>query len=80
MDETVVAIGLCWSCGVNFGFHPDTVVSIPIDPDNGLPPDLGGDPAKVIKHPVCNGCVEAANPQRQRNGVPLLKPAKESTR
>jgi hypothetical protein len=42
-------------------FDPDTVTSIPIDPDRQLPPDLGGDPDKAIRMPLCPGCVTRAS-------------------
>ena len=68
----LAAIGPCFGCKRRFAFDPDTVNSIPIDPDNGLPPDMGGDPAKAVKQPVCPDCIEAANAQRRKDGRPQV--------
>jgi hypothetical protein len=63
-DTPLVAVAPCWCCKTPFGFDPDAVTSIPIDPDRQLPPDLGGDPAKAILMPLCPGCVARASAQR----------------
>jgi hypothetical protein len=62
-DSPLVAVAPCWCCRTVFGFDPDTVISIPIDPDRQLPPDLGGDPDKAILMPLCSGCVARASEQ-----------------
>lgn len=46
--------GECWGCGLIFGFNPKRVPSI-----------IVGD----TREPICEGCVEDANPQRIANGL-----------
>ncbi len=69
-EGTVIAIGPCYACGELFGFDPDTVPAIPIDPDNGLPPDRGGDRARAVNRPICDMCLAGINPIRAANGLP----------
>jgi hypothetical protein len=72
----LIALGPCWSCGERFTFDPDTVVSILVDPDTNLPPDLGHtDPQRAIARPLCPSCVERANRQRVAAGRPAIRPA-----
>lgn len=37
----------CFMCKHPFWFDPDRVTSASIDPETGLPPDLGGDPRRA---------------------------------
>jgi hypothetical protein len=62
----VFCYGACFGCGRVFGFNPDLVPSIPINPTSGEV-----DPAGV-KEPICSVCVDVANPQRTRNGLPAI--------
>lgn len=62
----------CFACKRPFLFHPDLVPSIPIDPTNGLPADMGGDPAKVEREPICRSCVQEANANRLAAGRELI--------
>ena len=62
------AYGPCWSCGRMFTFNPDRVPSIQIDPVTQRPTDLGGDPARARREPICADCVERANAERRRDG------------
>lgn len=63
------AFGRCWSCRRVFTFDPDRVPSIPIDPATNLPSDLGGDPAAVVRQPICRDCVDLSNDRRNRDGL-----------
>jgi hypothetical protein len=76
-DSRLVGIDSCLACGKGFMFDPDTVVTVPIDPVSGLPPDMGGDPDRVVLRPVCDPCIELANPGRVRNGLPAVPPASQ---
>lgn len=52
-------IGNCFGCGTRFSFNADKVPSIPI---NGK------------REPICETCVERANPQRVANGLAPIVP------
>ncbi|MGH3783119.1 MAG: hypothetical protein ACRDRO_21475 [Pseudonocardiaceae bacterium] len=65
----MLAIGPCFSCEQPFAFDPDTIQSVPIDPVTGLPPDLGGDPARARNEPICAPCRRLANPIRVKAGL-----------
>jgi hypothetical protein len=67
----MTAIGPCYRCGRPFEFDPKTVPSVPVDPQTGLPPDLGGDAGRAVNRPVCPGCCRAVNPARRRAGLAL---------
>lgn len=75
-------IGTCFACGEPFTFNPDLVPSIPVAPGpDGRPearhPDAGG-----RREPVCQACIERANPQRIMNGldpIEILPGAYEAT-
>lgn len=69
MDSGLVAIAPCVGCARPFAFDPDTVPSVPIDPVTRLSPDLGGDPARAVRQPVCLACRLAANPARLAAGL-----------
>ena len=71
-DGQLFAFGPCWSCGRAFTFHPDLVPSLPIDPATNLPSDMGGDPDRVVRQPICQDCVDRANDKRRRDGRPLI--------
>lgn len=71
-DGHMVAFAACWSCNQPFAFGPETVPSIPIDPVTNRPPDLGGDPSRAERQPVCPGCVAEANRQRKLVGLPPI--------
>jgi hypothetical protein len=68
-----VVLGRCWSCGRPFTFNPYLVPSIPIDPETRRPPDLGGDPERAEREPLCESCVERVNVERERLGQPLVR-------
>jgi hypothetical protein len=56
----VSVVGHCVGCGRLFSFHPHKVPSIRV---NG------------IREPVCQACLEAANPERKRRGLqPIIAP------
>jgi hypothetical protein len=71
-ESRLIAFGPCWMCKHEFTFDPETVTSIPIDPVTKLPPDLGGDPTRVIKQPLCPGCIRFVNKIRGLVGQPLI--------
>lgn len=70
MTGQAFALGPCLVCGQPFTFDPETVPSVPIDPVTGLPPDLGGDPARARRQPLCPPCVTKANKERKARGLP----------
>lgn len=55
----------CYGCRQLFTYNPDLVPSIPIGPDGQPHPD--GE-----RMPICQRCVELANPRRLRNGLDLI--------
>lgn len=69
MSGFVFVLGPCFVCGQPFTFNPTLVPSVPIDPVTKRPPDLGGDPERARREPVCASCVERANVLRERNGL-----------
>jgi hypothetical protein len=68
----MAVFGPCWMCKVPFSFHPDLVTSVLIDPQTGLAPDLGGDPDRAQREPICPACCHIANDQRRQAGLELL--------
>jgi hypothetical protein len=60
----IVATGVCFLCGGTFRFDIDKVPSVPIDPANGLPPDLGGDAERAERQPICEPCITFVNARR----------------
>jgi hypothetical protein len=64
--------GLGFMCKVPFHFDADRVTSVPIDPVTGLPPDLGGDPERARREPICPSCCRLANAERKTRGLELL--------
>lgn len=74
MSGQVLAFGSCWTCKQPFWFDPDLVLSVPIDPASGLPPDLGGDPGRARREPLCPPCGENIAVARARAGRPPLPP------
>jgi hypothetical protein len=76
----MIAVGPCWACRRTFGYDPDLVPSVPIDPHNGKPPDIGshdGTPGQVrarsIRQPLCPECVATVNDERAARGLPLVE-------
>jgi hypothetical protein len=59
----VTAMGCCVVCRKLFSFNPMRVPSITV---NGT------------KEPVCAECVELANPERIKNGLPPIIPAPDA--
>lgn len=47
-------LGTCYGCKRPFSFNPDLVPSIPIE---------------GVKEPICQDCVNIANPRRRENGL-----------
>lgn len=54
MSGYAVAISPCFGCRKTFGYNPHKVPSIPI---------------KGVREPICEVCVERANPVRIENGL-----------
>lgn len=64
-EGTLLGLGTCYVCAEVFAFNPDTVPSVPIDPDTGLPPDVGRtEPANAIRRPICDVCLPVINKLR----------------
>jgi hypothetical protein len=55
----VTCYGHCCCCGRLFGFNPVRVPSLTV---NGS------------REPICQSCVDRANPIRKQNGLPLIQP------
>jgi len=72
MGGYAIAIGPCWGCKVPFAFDPDRVVSLLIDPATQTAPDLGGDPSRAQREPLCPRCCKTANVWRREAGLELL--------
>lgn len=70
VEGRMAAFAPCFMCGEPFFFDPDTVISVPIDPVSGLPPDLGGDPGRAVRRPLHPACVAAASAERVARGLP----------
>jgi len=68
-----MVMGPCIACKQVFMFNPTHVPSLLIDPTNGLPPDMGGDPAKAQREPLCHPCARRANVLRIANGKEPIK-------
>jgi hypothetical protein len=71
------ALGPCFACKQLFGFDPDTVPSVLIDPQTGKPPDVDPAPGgreRARREPLCPNCVAEINPQRAERGLPPLVP------
>jgi len=60
-----LCFGNCFGCDRLFGFNPNKVPSI-------LSPRTGQ------KEPVCQACVDKANPERAKNGLPPIVPAPDA--
>lgn len=69
----MTAYGPCFACKRPFTFNPHTVPSISIDPANGKPPDLGGNPEAAVRQPICPSCARLANEGRAARGLPLWR-------
>jgi hypothetical protein len=63
-----MVLGDCFACKRPFMFNPTHVPSVLIDPANGLPPDMGGDPGRARREPLCEACVTRANVARMDGG------------
>lgn len=72
MSGVMFVRGLCFACKRPFDFDPDSVPSVPIDPVTGLPPDLGGDPERARREPICPSCARSANVRRRKAGQALF--------
>lgn len=51
------ALSACYGCRQVFSYNPERVPSIRV---NG------------VREPICESCVEAANPERAKNGLPPI--------
>ena len=68
MTGYAIVIGKCFGCKRMFTFNGDHVPSLWIDPVTQLPPDMGGDPDRCKREPLCQDCVREGNEVRRRNG------------
>ncbi|TAL45546.1 MAG: hypothetical protein EPN91_01945 [Salinibacterium sp.] len=57
----MTCMGICYTCRVTFFFNPNTVPSLPANLTT-----------TGEKEPVCRSCVERANPERIKNGLPPI--------
>jgi hypothetical protein len=49
-----LCLGPCYGCGTVFSFNPNVVPSIRVD---------------GTRHPICQSCVNRANPERIKRGL-----------
>ena len=63
-EGRTIALGPCFLCRNVFAFDAELVPSVPIDPRTGLTPDLGGDPERAERQPICERCIREVNRQR----------------
>jgi hypothetical protein len=68
----MLGIAPCWMCKQPFAFDPDRVTSVLIDPVTRLAVDLGGDPGRARREPICPLCCRLANIERARRGLEPL--------
>lgn len=59
MDGYVYIVGPCFGCGRTFSYSPTRVPSIRHE---------------GVRQPVCQACVDAANPRRIANGLEPIVP------
>lgn len=76
-ERREVYLANCCACGDPFSFFdPDRVPSVVIDPVTGLPPDMGGDPTRAQKTPICPPCFGQVERKRKAAGkAPWPTPA-----
>lgn len=75
-EAVTVAIGPCYGCGQRFGFNPEAVATVLVDPDTLLPPDLGGTPVeRARREPLCPTCVATVRQVKANAGLPDPWPA-----
>jgi hypothetical protein len=72
MTGVALGIGTCYCCSKRFMFDPDTVPTIRVDRETGLPMDQGGDPDRSTQYAVCPDCCRAANVRRAAAGLSLI--------
>lgn len=65
----MIAISRCFGCGRTFGYNPDLVPSVRVSYVAGKPV---ADPNGVAE-PICQACVDRANPTRLANGLPPIE-------
>lgn len=86
MTGVIFAVDVCYVHGEPFTFDPVSVVTVPIDPQTGLPPDVDADlqpvpspdpdaVARSVWRPICDPCVQRANRQLAAQGRDLIVPA-----
>lgn len=58
----MLAYGHCYTCGRLFSFNPNKVPSVPANLTT-----------TGEREPVCRACIEKANPERVKNGLPPIE-------
>lgn len=72
-EGVMLALGTCFTCKEMFQFDPETVPSVLIDPDTGVPPDIGNtDPQNAVAQPICPPCVTDISAKRRAAGKTVL--------
>jgi hypothetical protein len=61
-SSVMTCIGHCYTCGALMTFSPTLVPSLP-----------GNLTCSGEREPVCRNCVERANPERIKNGLPPIE-------
>jgi hypothetical protein len=85
-----VAMAPCFIHGGVFGFDPEAVCSVLVDPETGRPPDVGPDGQAItpdpeavqrsVRKPVCDDCMERANRARVAAGQAPVELARDRLR
>jgi len=68
----MIAVAPCIVCGRRFAFDVDRVQAVLMDRETMLTPDLGGDPDRAQREPICPACCKLANVIRRQAGLELL--------
>lgn len=80
------AMGPCYVHKGYFWFDPDHVVSVPVDPETGMPPDVNPHPDgkgadRAILAPICDECVRKVNRVKIRTGgIPIETASQRAAR
>ena len=59
MSGYAIVMGSCYGCGSIFTFNPNKVPSVIV---------------KGVREPICQSCVDRANPERIKNGLEPIVP------
>ncbi len=64
-----IAMSSCYTCREPFGFNPETVPSVYVNPATGQVLEEHEDKRTGVKQPICPACVRVINAARQNRGL-----------